>query len=125
MIAEPGRFVTQGLLAPLSPGGTGLDKPGPGPYNRGKGGMTVLDQDDKAYIAQQISQQIKESESRMMAYFDAAILPKFSLLAEGIQDIQEKLVPRSRVDDLEEEVRFLKVLYRQMNDELQALKKAN
>ena len=87
--------------------------------------MTMLDQDDKAYIAQQISQQIKESESRMMAYFDAAILPKFNLLAEGIQDIQGKLVPRSRVDDLEEEVRFLKVLYRQMNEELQLLKKAN
>ena len=85
----------------------------------------MLDQDDKAYIAQQISQQIKESESRMMAYFDAAILPKFNLLAEGIQDIQGKLVPRSRVDDLEEEVKFLKALYRQMNEDLQELKKAN
>ena len=56
---------------------------------------------------------------------DMEFSKRFDLLAEGIQDIQEKLVPRSRVDDLEEEVKFLKVLYRQMNEDLQELKKAN
>ena len=56
---------------------------------------------------------------------DSDFSRKFDLLAEGIQDIQEKLVPCSRVDDLEEEVKFLKVLYRQMNEDLQKRKKAN
>ena len=35
-------------------------------------------------------------------------------MADGIKDIQEKLVPRSRVDDLEDEVKFLKLMCRQM-----------
>lgn len=50
--------------------------------------------------------------------------PQFNLLAEGQQVIFEKLVPRSRVDDLEDEVKFLKSIVRRMDDELQALKKA-
>lgn len=39
------------------------------------------------------------------------VMPKFDLLADGIAGIQEKLVPRSRVDDLEDDVRFLKAWY--------------
>lgn len=52
------------------------------------------------------------------------IQPQLNALAEGHASILEKLVPRCRVDDLEEEVRFLKVLYRQMSEEVQGLKKA-
>ena len=50
---------------------------------------------------------------------------KFSLLADGIKDIQEKLVPRSRMDDLEDEVKFLKLMCRQMAEDIAKLKKAN
>ena len=49
----------------------------------------------------------------------------FSLLADGIKDIQEKLVPRSRMDDLENEVKFLKLMCRQMAEDIAKLKKAN
>ena len=52
-------------------------------------------------------------------------LLKFSLLTDGIKDIQEKLVPRSRVDDLEDEVKFLKLMCRQMAEDIAKLKKAN
>ena len=52
-------------------------------------------------------------------------MPKFNLLADGIKDIQEKLVPRCRVDDLEDEVKFLKVMYRQMAERVALLEKAN
>ena len=55
---------------------------------------------------------------------DAEFAPKFNLLADGIKDIQEKLVPRSRVDDLEEEIKLLKIVIRQLSDDLQELKKA-
>lgn len=80
----------------------------------------MLDEKDQEYI----KYAIRDSESRMMAFFESAIMPKFDLLADGHAAIQEKLVPRSRVDDLEDEVRFLKSLVRQMNDDLQKLKKA-
>ena len=40
------------------------------------------------------------------------------------QIMMEQLAPRSRVDDLEDEVKFLKSVVCQMNDEIQKLKKA-
>ncbi len=52
------------------------------------------------------------------------VMPKFDLLADGIAGIQEKLVPRSRVDDLEDDVRFLKSMVHQMAEEISRLKKA-
>lgn len=73
---------------------------------------------------QEIQAIISQSESRMAAYVESAVMPKFNLLADGQTAILEKMVPRSRVDDLEEEVRFLKSVVRQMNEDLQKLKKA-
>ena len=91
--------------------------------------MMMLDEKDLQAIDNLIQKRIGEAEQRIakntVALMDMEFSKRFDLLAEGIQDIQEKLVPRSRVDDLEEEVKFLKVLYRQMNEELQKLKKAN
>ena len=84
----------------------------------------MLDEKDFRVLADLMDQKISESESRMAAFFEASIAPKFDLLADGQAAIQEKLVPRSRMDDLEDEVRFLKSVIRQMNDDLQKLKKA-
>lgn len=76
-----------------------------------------------------IREEAAEAEKRItkntVVLMDAEFSKKFDLLAEGIQDIQEKLVPRSRVDDLEDEVKFLKSMIRQINDDVQKLKKAN
>ena len=89
----------------------------------------MLDERDLEAIDSLIQKRIGEAEQRIakntVALMDSDFSRKFDLLAEGIQAIQEKLVPCSRVDDLEEEVKFLKVLYRQMNEDLQKRKKAN
>ncbi len=61
----------------------------------------------------------------MNVIIESEIMPKFNLLADGIKDIQEKLVPRSRVDDLEDEVKFLKLMVRQMAERVASLEKAN
>lgn len=87
--------------------------------------MNVLDEKDLQAIQKMIDAAEQRITKNTVALMDAEFSKRFDLLADGIQDIQEKLVPRSRVDDLEEEVKFLKVLYRQMNEELQKLKKAN
>ena len=71
-----------------------------------------------------LEEQQSETAKNVVVLMDAEFKPQFNLLAEGIQDIQEKLVPRSRVDDLEEEVKFMKSIIRQMNEDLQKLKKA-
>ncbi|WP_294475463.1 hypothetical protein [uncultured Intestinimonas sp.] len=89
----------------------------------------MVDKELLEAIREVVRDEVAQAEARIakntVVLMDAEFSQRFNLLAEGIQDIQEMLVPRSRVDDLEEEVKFLKALYRQMNEELQKLKKAN
>lgn len=93
----------------------------------------MLDEKDLQAIADLIDVKLKENNEailkeathRMKVLLDAEVTPKFNLLAEGIEDIQEKLVPRSRVDDLEDEVKFLKLMVRQMAERISSLEKAN
>ena len=66
----------------------------------------------------------KESESRMLAYMEAAIMPKFELLADGQKLLKETLAPKSRVEELEEEVAFLKPIVMSMLTDIDKLKKA-
>jgi len=93
----------------------------------------VLDEKDLQAIGTLIDTKLEknkkesldEATHRMKILLDADVTPKFNLLAEGIQDIQEKLVPRTRVDNLEDEVKFLKVIVRQMAERISELEKAN
>ena len=81
----------------------------------------MFDEKEIAYL-----QEMEERITRSMAVLiESDVTPKFSLLANGIKDIQEKLVPRSRVDNLENEVKFLKLMYRQMAERVAPLEKAN
>ncbi|MEA4934344.1 MAG: hypothetical protein VB071_12320 [Lawsonibacter sp.] len=88
----------------------------------------MLDEQDLQAIDQLIQKRVGEAEQRIakntVILMDAEFSKQFNLLAEGIQDIQEKLIPRCRVDDLEDEVKFLKSIVRQMNEDIQTLKKA-
>ena len=83
----------------------------------------------KRELSKMVDEKLNDAEQRitknMVALIDAEFKPRFDLLAEGQQDILERLVPRSRVDDLEEEMKFLKSVIRQISEEVQALKKAN
>lgn len=68
---------------------------------------------------------LAETMHNVKVLIENEVAPKFSLLAEGQQTILETLAPKSKVDDLEEEVKFLKVVVRQLGEDLQKLKKAN
>lgn len=89
----------------------------------------MLDEKDLQAIAQMMDTKLDAQRKEIMhdvkVLLDTEVQTKFNLLAEGQADILEKLVPRSRVDDLEDEVKFLKSIVRQMNEDLQKLKKAN
>lgn len=85
----------------------------------------MLNEKDLQAISQLMAQQRKEIMHDVKVLLDTEVQTKFNLLAEGQADILDKLVPRSRVDDLEDEVKFLKSIVRQMNEDLQKLKKAN
>ena len=74
---------------------------------------------------QKLAEQKQDLIQCMNVIFESDIMTKYNLLADGIKDIQEKLVPRSRVDDLEDEMKFLKLMCRQMAEDIAKLKKAN
>ena len=85
----------------------------------------MLDEKDLQALQDTILASEQRITKNTVVLMDAEFKPRFNLLAEGIQDIQEKLVPRSRVDDLEDEVKFLKLMVRQMAERISSLEKAN
>lgn len=72
-----------------------------------------------------MEEMVSTSERRMQVLIENEVSPKFNLLADAIGEIREMLVPRSRVDDLEDEVKFLKIMVRQMAERVSQLEKAN
>ena len=90
--------------------------------------MTGKIQESEQRMTARTESMIDAAEQRIakstVALMKAEFTPRFDLLAEGLKDIQEKMVPRSRVDDLEDEVKFLKSIVRQSNEDVQNLKRA-
>lgn len=62
--------------------------------------------------------------STMKVIIENQIDPKFNTLAEGQQTLLEKLAPKSRVEELEDEVDFLKTVIKLHTREIEELKKA-
>ena len=89
----------------------------------------MLEEKDLQAISEMLNKQkqeiLAETMHNVKVLIENEVAPKFSLLAEGQQTILETLAPKSKVDDLEEEVKFLKVVVRQLGEDLQKLKKAN
>ncbi len=77
----------------------------------------MLDEKDLQRLEELVSRQIS-------IVVENQIKPQLQLLAEGTADIQERLIPRARVDELEDEVRFLKLMVRQMAERVSLLEKA-
>ena len=51
---------------------------------------------------------LQETAAATRVLIESSIMPKFNLLAEGQQTLLETLAPKNRVEELEEEVDFLK-----------------
>ena len=71
-----------------------------------------------------MDEKLRASESRMMAYFEAAVMPKFDLLADGIQALQEKMPSRERFEEVEDRLDALEAAVRLHSKEIAGLKKA-
>lgn len=61
---------------------------------------------------------------RLETLLEHDIPKQMKLLAEGQADILSKLVPHSRIDEMEDELRLFKTIVCQMNEDIQNLKKA-
>ena len=73
---------------------------------------------------ERMTAKIDASENRILAYIETAVIPNFQLLAEGHQTLLETLAPKSRVDNLEDDVVFLKSVVKSLMQEVSELKKA-
>lgn len=71
-----------------------------------------------------LREEIKGSQRAIYASVEAYFDPKFKLLFENQQSMMEALAPKSRVEALEEEVSFLKLVIRKLNEDVQKLKEA-
>ena len=69
-----------------------------------------------------LAQQKTEIMNEVKVLIENEVTPKFNLLAEGQQAILEQLAPKSRLENLEDEVNLLKIVIKQMNEEINALK---
>ena len=67
---------------------------------------------------------LQETAAATRVLIESSIMPKFNLLAEGQQTLLETLAPKSRVDELEEEVDFLKSIIKLHSEQIAELKKA-
>lgn len=67
---------------------------------------------------------LQETAAATRVLIESSIMPKFNLLAEGQQTLLETLAPKSRVEELDEEVDFLKSIIKLHSEQIAELKKA-
>lgn len=84
----------------------------------------MLDERDLQAIAQIMDEKISNSEKRMTALMEAYFNPKFNLLADGMQLIQEKMIPAEEREDIHEKLELLEAITRRNVREIEKLKKA-
>lgn len=77
-----------------------------------------------AKVEESASQTLKDAMQGASVLMESYFGPKFKLLFENQQTMMEILAPKSRVDELEEEVAFLRSIIRQHSREIEELKHA-
>ena len=88
----------------------------------------MLDEKDLQMIQEMLDRSVEQTvgrtESRLVAYIESAVMPKFDLLADGHKLLLDTMAPKSRVEELEDEVSFMKQVSQAMSRDIAELKKA-
>ena len=77
-----------------------------------------------AMIDQAKDDMLKQSAANTRVIIESSVMKKLDLLIEGQQSLLETLAPKSRVEELEEEVSFLKSVVHLHSQRLADLEKA-
>lgn len=80
---------------------------------------------DVAILKEEVAAIDQRFAHQLKIVTEADILPKFNLLAEQLEFLEENMVSRAHVDSLSDEVNVLKLMVRQMNERINNLEKAN
>lgn len=84
----------------------------------------MFDEQDLRYLKEMEARIIEQSSINMRVILEGYVEPKFDLLADGHKLLLETLAPKTKVDELEEEVSFLKMVVQSMSRDIAELKKA-
>ena len=84
----------------------------------------MFDEQDLRYLKEMEARIIEQSSINMRVILEGYVEPKFNLLADGHKLLLETLAPKTKVDELEEEVSFLKMVVQSMSRDIAELKKA-
>lgn len=89
----------------------------------------MLTKEDLQAIREAVSEEVAAQAETVVArqvnmIVENVVTPQLSMLAEGQKTIMDKLAPKSRIEELEEEVEFLKSVIRMHSKEIAELKKA-
>ncbi|MBP3659056.1 MAG: hypothetical protein J6J02_07080 [Oscillospiraceae bacterium] len=77
-----------------------------------------------AMIDQAKDDMLKQSAANTRVIIESSVMKKLDLLIEGQQSLLETLAPKSRVEELEEEVSFLKSVVHLHSQRIAELEKA-
>ncbi|MBQ9332559.1 MAG: hypothetical protein IJS11_06390 [Oscillospiraceae bacterium] len=84
----------------------------------------MLDEKDLKAIEQLISRQTTDLKNQMMTLIESEINPKLQALAEGHELLLERMIPESRIEQLEAELLVQRMAIKNLNERLDALEKA-
>ncbi|MBQ6611309.1 MAG: hypothetical protein IJH70_12840 [Oscillospiraceae bacterium] len=90
----------------------------------------MLDEKDLKAIEQLISREIADlkaqmlTKDQMMTMVESEINPKLQALAEGHELLLERMIPESRIEQLEAELLVQRMAIKNLNERLDALEKA-
>ena len=84
----------------------------------------MFDNEQLKYLEGMEQRIIEQSASNMNIIIENVVNKQFQLVLEGQKDIWEAMTPKSRVDELEDEIIFLKQVIRGMAQDIAELKKA-
>ena len=84
----------------------------------------MLDNEVLQAIGEMLARQKSEMMQEVSVLMESKFIPQFNLLAEGQRTIIDRLVPSSRIEELEDEVKLLKIVVRQLSEDFLAFKNA-
>lgn len=84
----------------------------------------MFDKEQVQYLESMEQRIIEQSAQNTKVILENVVNKQFQLVLEGQHDLKQTLAPKSRVEELEEQVEFLKLAIRGMVQDIAELKKA-
>lgn len=83
----------------------------------------MLDEKDLQQVKAIVDEARRGAVHDMQVIIENTIMPSLKLLAEGQKTILETMTPKTRVDELEDEMQLLKAVIRSQSERIAALEK--